>query len=181
MTPDQEQQAQDLMRQAQDGAQPAYADLLIMLTSVSRRYAASRLGTVPWVDDVVQETLLSIHVARHSYDRRRPFAPWFYAILKSRLIDVVRRQRRIGGREIGGADLPEPSTGAGPVRSEIDVDAIRQALLALPARQRDVIEGLKYRDESVRDIAGRLGLSESAVKVTAHRGYRALKRLLGGK
>jgi RNA polymerase sigma-70 factor (ECF subfamily) len=50
---------------------------------------------------------------------------------------------------------------------------------ALPARQRDVIVGLKFEDRSVREVAGRMGMSESAVKVTAHRGYRALKRVLG--
>jgi len=64
-------------------------------------------------------------------------------------------------------------------RDDIDADAIHAAVAALPARQRDVIHGLKYQDQSVREVAGRLGMSESAVKVTAHRGYRALKRLLG--
>jgi DNA-directed RNA polymerase specialized sigma24 family protein len=39
---------------------------------------------------------------------------------------------------------------------------------------------MKMRDESVREVAGRLGMSESAVKITAHRGYQALKRLLRG-
>jgi DNA-directed RNA polymerase specialized sigma24 family protein len=43
-----------------------------------------------------------------------------------------------------------------------------------------VIEGLKFKDQSVRDVAGRLKMSESAVKVTAHRGYKMLRRLLEG-
>jgi RNA polymerase sigma-70 factor (ECF subfamily) len=51
----------------------------------------------------------------------------------------------------------------------------------LPARQREVIEALKFQGQSVREVAGRLSMTESAVKVTAHRGYRALKRLLGGE
>jgi len=172
------------MRQAQDGAQPAYAELLADLTIVSKRYVRSRLGSVPWVDDVVQETLLAVHVARHTYDPQRPFAPWFYAIARSRLVDSIRRRRRIAAHEHEREEMPEPGTGADSPdssRSEIDVEAIRRALSALPARQRDIIEGLKYRDESVREIATRLGLTESAVKVTAHRGYQILKRLLGGK
>jgi RNA polymerase sigma-70 factor (ECF subfamily) len=169
------------MRDAQDGRGDAYADLLVLLTAVSRRYVLSRLGRAPWVEDVVQETLLSVHVARHTYDRHRPFAPWFYAILKSRLIDAVRRERRTAGREIAGQGLPEPSSTESTVGDEIDVEAIRRALASLPERHRQVIHGLKYRDESVRDVAGRLGLSEAAVKVTAHRGYRMLKRLLGGR
>jgi RNA polymerase sigma-70 factor (ECF subfamily) len=65
-------------------------------------------------------------------------------------------------------------------RDDIDVDAIHAAVASLPDRQREVIESLKFRDQSVREIAGRLSMTESAVKVTAHRGYRVLRRLLGG-
>jgi RNA polymerase sigma-70 factor (ECF subfamily) len=169
------------MRQAQEGDQPAYADLLVELAAVSARYARSRLGAVPWVDDVVQDTLLAVHVARHTYDPERPFAPWFYAIVRSRLVDAVRRHRRVALHEYAGDEVPEPRNDAVAPRAELDVDAIRRALAVLPTRQREVIEALKFRDESVREIAGRLGLTESAVKVTAHRGYKALKRLLGGK
>ena len=170
------------MRQVQQGAQAAYAELLAMLTSATRRYARARLGPVPWLDDIVQETLLTVHLARHSYDATRPFAPWFYAIVKSRLVDAIRHQRRVAAREVAEPELVEPA--AAPVANaadDIDVGAIRRALGTLPERQREVITGLKYRDESVREIAGRLGMSESAVKVTAHRGYKALRRLLGGK
>ena len=66
------------------------------------------------------------------------------------------------------------------MREEIDAEAIQAAVQSLPNRQRAVIEGLKFKDQSVREVAGQLNMSESAVKVTAHRGYRALKRLLGG-
>jgi DNA-directed RNA polymerase specialized sigma24 family protein len=39
---------------------------------------------------------------------------------------------------------------------------------------------LKFDDASVREVGERLNMSDSAVKVTAHRGYRALRRLLKG-
>ena len=181
MTPEQEARARELMRLAQNGTHAAYAELLAELAAASTRYARSRLGAVPWVDDVVQDTLLAVHVARHTYDAGRPFAPWFYAIVRSRLVDAIRRHRRIAAHECGGDDVAEPADVIESTRGELDVDAIRRALAALPARQREVIEALKYRDESVREIAKRLGMTESAVKVTAHRGYQRLKRLLGGK
>jgi RNA polymerase sigma-70 factor (ECF subfamily) len=102
-------------------------------------------------------------------------------VASSRLIDVVRRERRIRSREIPGDALPEaPIAGGTANYDEIDVEAIHAAMGALPPRQREVIEALKFRDQSVREVAGRLRMTESAVKVTAHRGYRALKRLLGG-
>ncbi|HTL02488.1 MAG TPA: sigma-70 family RNA polymerase sigma factor [Vicinamibacterales bacterium] len=180
MTADQERQSASLMRLAQAGDQTAYASLLVLLTSLTRQFARARLGPVVWVDDVVQETLLAVHGARQTYDSRRPFAPWFYAIASSRLIDVLRRERRVTKREVVFDGLPEMAMSSGAAaRDDIDADAIHAAVSALPARQRAVIHGLKYQDQSVREVAGRLGMSESAVKVTAHRGYRALKRLLG--
>jgi RNA polymerase sigma-70 factor (ECF subfamily) len=87
----------------------------------------------------------------------------------------------VSAREVSDDTLPEVADRVDSGRSGIDTQAIRRALRSLPARQRDVIEGLKFRDQSVRDVAGRLGMSESAVKVTAHRGYRTLRRLLGGR
>jgi RNA polymerase sigma-70 factor (ECF subfamily) len=181
VTSEQEHEAANLMRLAQDGDRIAYASLLTLLTSVTRQFVRRHVGrSVLWVDDVVQETLVSVHGARHTYDAKRPFAPWFYAIASNRMIDAVRRERRVRSREVVGDDVPDRATRpVAPVHEQIDVEAIRAAVAALPARQRDVIEGLKFKDQSVREVAGRMGMSESAVKVTAHRGYRTLKRLLG--
>jgi RNA polymerase sigma-70 factor (ECF subfamily) len=181
VTADQERQSADWMRRAQHGDQTAYASLLVLLTKVTRGYARGRLGGVPWIDDVVQETLLAVHGARHTYDSARPFGPWFYAIASSRMIDVIRRERRVSSRQVSSDVIPEPAAHGGSGQDEIDVDAVHAALAALPDRQRQVIERMKFGDESVRDVAGGLGMSESAVKVTAHRGYRTLRRLLGGR
>jgi len=169
------------MQQAQAGDQAAYASLLILLTSATRQFARARLGAVPWIDDVVQETLLAVHRARQTYDPGRPFAPWFYAVASSRMIDVIRRERRVTSRELPGDVLPEPIVEETSGRDEIDVEAIHAAVASLPPRQREVIESLKFQDHSVREVAGRLRMTESAVKVTAHRGYKTLKRLLRGR
>ncbi len=172
------------MRSAQVGDESAYAELLLLLTAASTRYVRRRLGAVGWVDDVVQETLMTVHRARHTYDVSRPFAPWFYAILSTRLIDVFRRERRVALREFGRDDLPDVvDPGVSHTRhdrSDIDVDLVRAAVRALPARQREVVHALKYRGDTVRAASARLGMTEAAVKITAHRGYNALRRWLGG-
>jgi RNA polymerase sigma-70 factor (ECF subfamily) len=180
MTLDLERQAGALMRRAQAGDRAAYATLLELLASVTRAYARARVGGVPWLDDVVQETLIAVHGARHTYDGNRPFAPWFYAVASSRLIDVVRRQRRVSSREVATDVVPDAAGRTAVPRPEIDVDALHAAVAALPLRQRQVIEGLKFQDLSVREVAGRLQMTESSVKVTAHRGYKALRRMLRG-
>ena len=73
MTTEQEHQAANYMRLAQAGDQIAYASLLMMLTGLTRQFARARLGSVPWIDDVVQETLLTVHRARQTYDPARAY------------------------------------------------------------------------------------------------------------
>ncbi len=184
MTSQQEQDATALIICAQQGDSGAYAELLTLLAAAARQYTRNRFGDVPWLDDVAQETLLTVHAARRTYDSRRPFAPWFYAILSSRMIDVLRRERRVSSREVGTDVLPDRASNAGPWhdgRGRGEGSRLLTALDALPARQREVVSALKLRDESVKQVGRRLGMSESAVKVTAHRGYRALRRLLGSR
>jgi RNA polymerase sigma-70 factor (ECF subfamily) len=183
MTSQQEQRATTLIIRGQQGDSVAYAELLTLLAATARQYARNRLGDVPWLDDIAQETLLTVHAARRTYDPKRPFAPWFYAILSSRLIDVLRKERRIGSREMGTDVLPDAAmrTDARDDDSHVDHGRVQAALDALPARQREIVSALKLRDESVKQVSHRLGMSESAVKVAAHRGYRALRRLLGSR
>ena len=107
------------MRLAQAGDQVAYASLLVLLTSIARQFARARLGSVPWIDDVVQETLLAVHRRPTDVRPGRPFAPWFYAIASNRLIDVLRRERRVTAREVPGDTLPDaPICGRGDSRRD---------------------------------------------------------------
>jgi RNA polymerase sigma-70 factor, ECF subfamily len=181
VTRDQEAHAAGLMRLGQTGDQVAYASLLVLLTDVTRRFVRARVGNAVWIDDVVQETLLAVHRGRQTYDSTRPFAPWFYAIASSRFIDVLRREKRVATREVSSDMLPELVPAGNTSEETVDVEAIHAAVRSLPARQREVIEQLKFEERSVRDVAGRLKMTESAVKVTAHRGYRVLRRILGDR
>jgi RNA polymerase sigma-70 factor (ECF subfamily) len=168
------------MRRAQEGEKEAYAELLVLLTAATRSYVRLRVGApVPWIDDVVQETLIAVHHSRHTFDGHRPFAPWFYAIARNRFVDVLRREQRIRQHEVVGDVWPELGSAMNDGSSRVDMEAVRQALASLPTRQREIIEAIKLRDESVRDIAARLDMTMTSVKVTAHRGYRTLRRLLG--
>lgn len=168
-----------MMIAGQDGDRLAYDALLHGLRAVVSAYVRRRVGTAAWTDDVVQDVLLTIHRARHTWNRDRPFAPWFYAVMQSRLIDTIRRQRRTARWE-------EPMNAPPVVWSQSPEDAaiakadLAQAMQALTPAQRLVIERLKLDEMSVRQVAGQTGLSESNVKVIAHRGYAALRRILAG-
>lgn len=175
MTDAQEQQYAKWFVLALQGDARAYEQCLVGLTVELRAYVRGRAGDVPWIDDVVQDTLLAVHDARHTYDTTRSFAAWFYAIARHRMIDEFRRAARQRSREIAADLLPEP---VAVVPDPAERDALEKALARLPRRQRLIITAMKVDGESVRDIAARTGMTQSAVKVMAHRGYKLLRRML---
>jgi RNA polymerase sigma-70 factor (ECF subfamily) len=174
VTVEQEAELGRLMVAAQRGDRQSYETLLTRVAGVSLAYVRRRVGDVAWCEDVVQDTLLAVHRARHTYDGARPFAPWLYAIVQNRLIDALRVQRRRLLRELQVEGREAPSR-ASQERDALLGD-VRRAVRELPDNQRRVIELLKFEDLSVREVASRLGMTETNVKVTAHRGYRALRR-----
>jgi RNA polymerase sigma-70 factor (ECF subfamily) len=102
-----------------------------------------------------------------------------YAIAQNRLVDALRVQRRRLLRELRPDAAPEPGRLALQERDALMTD-VRRAVSGLPDNQRKVIELLKFEELSVREVATRLGMSEANVKVTAHRGYRALRQQIEG-
>lgn len=182
MTPDQEKLAGSLMASAQQGDHGAYDTLLRLLAQEARGFVGRRVGWADWVEDVVQETLLTIHRVRRTYDPSRPFAPWFYAIVNSRLIDTLRSRKRVTTREVADEASLEAQAAPDPHgdhRGDVR-EVLAKAVAALPRVQREVVSLMKYEDLSVREVALRLGMSEAAVKATAHRGYKVLRVAVGG-
>jgi RNA polymerase sigma-70 factor, ECF subfamily len=178
VSPEQEIRLTALMRRAQAGDEAAYAEVLAGFAVLAHRFARSRVGDVPWIDDVVQTTLISIDRARHTFDPERALGPWFYVILRRRIVDMQRQQGRIARTEVA-MDVP-PDVRAPAPEAHVDIELVWRALAQLPPRQRAIVEAIQLGDEPTRSVATRLNMSQSAVKVAAHRGYRALRRLLKG-
>lgn len=180
MTPEQEHELTLLMVAGQQGDRLAYDTLLHGLRAVVWAYVRRRVGAAPWAEDVVQDVLVSIHRARHTWNPARPFAPWFYAVVQSRLIDAIRRQKRTARWEEPVDSTPPVVWSQSPETMAIARADLAQAMRELTPAQRLVIERLKLDEMSVRQVADQTGLSESNVKVIAHRGYAALRRILAG-
>lgn len=168
-----------LMLRAQDGDREAYATLLGEVTALVRVFVCRRVRDSASVEDIVQETLISLHRDRHTYDPTRAFGPWCYAIARHRLLDFTAKQRRRAAFEVR-VDGPTAELGrADPFAGQVTLPGfLQQALALLSGAQREVIRLLKVEGYSVAEIAVRTGRSEASVKVTAHRGYRHLRRLM---
>ena len=60
-----------LMKEAQDGNQASYQQLLKELTLAMRSYLKKRINDTDAVEDLVQEVLMGIHKARSTYDPKK--------------------------------------------------------------------------------------------------------------
>jgi RNA polymerase sigma-70 factor (ECF subfamily) len=165
-----------LMAQAQSGDADAYRLLLEGLQAFLRPYLGRLLGNSPVVEDCLQESLLAVHLARHSYDPRRPFRPWLLAVVRHRTWDVLRKADRWGRllapAEAGGEAVAED----GPAL-DAALDAAR-LLARLKPEFRDAIVATKLEGQSLEEAAAACGVSGSAMKSRVHRGMRNLRRLL---
>ncbi len=168
----------DWMRAAQAGDDRAYETLLRALLPLLRGYVRRRVGDASAAEDLVQDVMLSIHRARHTYRPERAFGPWWRTVARNATIDYYRRRGRRVTRELplDGIDIAADDDGVD--RDDSLSPALRAALDALPANQREAVEWIHVQGLSVAEAAGRAGVTPGALKVRAHRGYRALRKRL---
>ncbi len=163
------------LMQAQEGNEAAYRALLAELARAIRGYVIGRFGPLDSLDDCVQESLLALHEARHSYDGKRPFKPWLFAIVRNRTIDQLRRStRHESGRDELDPELPAGADAAAPIDTGKLLAALSQTL-------RETLVLTKIMGYSTRECADRQGVSESVVKVRVHRGLNKLRALCEGE
>ena len=176
MTGKDEAELSRLLRAAIAGDERAYADFLHRIAALVRGFVRRKIvqgGVDP--EDVVQETLLAIHVKRHTWRPDAPVLPWVYAIARFKLIDAFRRRGRRIEVEIDeiAETFAEPET---ETASERDIN---RALDGLPPAQRSVVSSISVDGHSIGETASKLGISETAVRVSLHRGLAAIAKRFG--
>jgi len=173
-----ERNDEELMAAYVAGDQAAFTVLFNRYATPLLRLMARQLVRQEQANDLVQQTFLQVHRARHDFRTDARFRPWLYTIA----INLKREHMRwVKRRPEAGLDaLP----GEGPSQGPVDVErfeaarTLGPALSRLPENQREVIvlhwiEGLSFPE-----VAEVVGSTLSAVKVRAHRGYGALRAYL---
>jgi RNA polymerase sigma-70 factor (ECF subfamily) len=165
----------NLMILAQNGDKNAYKSLLKESSILIERFLRTRVSDVSAREDILQETLIGLHKAKHTYDPDKSFSSWFFAIARHKMIDYFRKTGRQGRHEILDDDIILMYAAAEEEVDSDELEFIREKVSKLPGKQRQVIELLKLNEFTVKEVAEKLGMSESAVKVTAHRAYKILR------
>lgn len=138
------------------------------------RYFLVQPSTRRFADDLMQETWMRIHKARHTWRSGEPVLPWIYAIARHASLDANRKSRRVEFREIQVEALPDAPAAAVSGRQP-DLDAM---LATLPASQREVVLLLKVSGLSIEEVARATASTAGSVRQKAHRAYRKLRAQL---
>jgi RNA polymerase sigma-70 factor, ECF subfamily len=165
-----------LMRAAIAGNERAYEDFLHRTAGLVRGYCRSRItrgGVDP--EDIVQETLLAVHIKRHTWRQESPITPWLYGIVRYKLVDAFRRRGRVV--EVDIDDIAE--TFAAPEEDGASKRDIERVLSSLPDGQKAVVSSISVEGRSIGETASELGMKETAVRVALHRGLAAIARRFG--
>lgn len=174
-----------LMAAAQAGDATAYRTLLRECVGLVQALACKRGVSPGRVDDVVQETLLSVHRAMQTYDPQRSFTAWLNAIAQRRAIDVLRSDSRRWGRELNlplaYESFPDAARSDGVLEDTQLGASLRLAIGRLPEAQRQAVERLVIEQKSLAEAAAVTGRREGALKVNLHRALKTLRAMLRGE
>jgi RNA polymerase sigma-70 factor, ECF subfamily len=161
-------------RRAQAGDEAAYRDALTRIAARLRAYLRRRMQSLPdELEDLVQETLLAVHLQRGTYDPALPVSAWVLAIARHKLIDLWRRRGRRDALHDAWDDVDETLLATTDDEAPAQRD-LAQLLQTLPQAQRVAISLIKIEGLSVAEASSRTGVSVSALKVQVHRGLKRL-------
>lgn len=183
-TPTPDQRRASWMAAAQAGDREIYEKLLADSLGLIRA-AARRRGVAPdHVDDVVQETLITVHRVRHTYDPHRSYDAWITAIANRRAIDALRSRGRRDSREVHNdiayGNHADHDDASHATESEQRASQLRGAVDALPPAQREAVVQLGLREHSLHEASKLTGRQPGALKVNLHRALKTLRETFHG-
>ncbi len=159
------------------GDAAAYAAFLNQLSPILRRVIGRKIPASD-VEDVLQEVLISIHKARHTYDGNRPVMPWIIAITSFRVTDHLRKTySEMRHKSVDIADyenLLEAVT-----ENTDETESINEMLDGVGVRERKILSMMHVEGYTAKQVGAQLGMKESAVKVAAHRAIKKIREKFG--
>ena len=168
---------EELMERFRDGDHAAFEALFTRHAASVQGFLARMVRDAPLAEDLLQATFLSVVRSRDRFEPGMRFGPWLMTIAANAARDSLRRRQHRDAFQ-QSASPPEsvaPEVGDPGLRKHL-----QDALHRLPPDQREAILLHKLEGWSFEEIANMRGITPSAARVRAHRGYEKLRRLLSG-
>lgn len=175
----------DLIAEVLEGSAESFEPLVVKYQSrifaLARRYARRE----DEVEDIVQTVFLKAYSKLSSYRGDAPFEHWLMRTATYTCYDFLRKHQR--NREWNASDLSEEETdwfenigeeSTAETNREAASTLVNKLLEGLKPEDRHIITLLELEHQTVKEIAELTGLSESNVKVKAHRAREKMRSAL---
>lgn len=169
---------EELMAAYVAGDARAFHELFRRYAPILLRVMARGLAAPSEANDLVQQTFLQLHRARHDFLPGAKLRPWLFTIALNLKREHFRRLKRRPETPLLLDGSRDPAVEPRGAEASDARQAVRHALEQLPPEQREVIELHWFDGLSFAEVGQVVGASLSAVKVRAHRGYRRLREVM---
>lgn len=173
----------DLVKDAQEGKEEAFTELVRRHQNLVLGYAYNRLGDFHRAQDVVQDTVIIAHARLGTLRKPEAFSGWLRGIA----LNCCRRSQRQKGvtrgewvsldhyleLEAQGEDQHEH------VERFEEAELVHHAIAALPRHLRDVTTLYYLEERSQKEVAAFLGVSLSKVNNDLHASRKHMEGSLG--
>jgi RNA polymerase sigma-70 factor (ECF subfamily) len=171
-----------LIARIADGDRDAFAELYRRHRGVVYRFAAHMCGSASIAEDVVHEAFVAVIESARRYRPGRTEAKlWLLGIARNhaRRAKAVRRTLSLQDEERAGAsELTIECDLASDLDRQRHLISLRKAIVALPARYREVVVLCDLHELSYVDAAAAIGCAVGTVRSRLHRGRNILARRL---
>ena len=162
---------QTAIERCKAGDKEAFRHLVEHYQAEAIGHAIAILGNREDAMDAVQEAFIDCFQALDRVDLTRRFYPWFYVILRNRCYKLASRRSK---REVSNSDEMEILAPAPNVQPE-ETMLLEQAMLELPAEDRELImlrhlDGLSYQE-----LAERLEVPQGTIMSRLHHARKRLR------
>jgi len=179
MVPADEAPDEALVARAQHGDRAALEVLVRRHQRAVFRLCLRYVRDVDEAADLVQRTFVRAMSKLAELRAAEVFRPWLLRIGANLALNHLRDHARFVPESAADAAAVAPPAAAERLEAGEDARALRQAVGALPTKQRMTLELRVYEELSFREIAEALGTTEGAAKVNFHYAVRNLRTRLG--
>ena len=165
-----DKQDEDLMKRYQEGDFVAFETLYNRHKSKAYGYLLKRLKDAPVSDEVFQNAFIKLHRKRHQFNPDLPFLNWLFIILRSEMLDYLRKQKPEGELKEENVLVPELSPYYGFELATVD---------SLSKREKEFLE-LRYLQEwSFEDLSKKFKTTQINARKIISRSLKKLRVEIG--
>ncbi|WP_245752580.1 sigma-70 family RNA polymerase sigma factor [Poseidonocella pacifica] len=168
-----------VMRIREDRDTEAFADLFYHFAPRIKSFLMRSGASHTQAEDCAQDVMATVWHKAHLFDpARASVATWIFTIARNRRIDLLRKERRPEPEDLSWGPEPEPAQ-EDIVSFQQASHRLAEALVALPERQRALVERAYFGDLSHSEISAETGLPLGTIKSRIRLALDRLRHAMG--